>query len=225
MKNAVVIGAKGGIGSSLVKALITNGFKVIAIARAGVEISCDLTSYEQIKKAIQEIKKSVDKIDLLVNAAGVATYKNLADVSNEEVQEAFMVNVIAPGIFIRELSPLMKHKSSLVLNIGSGAGTTPMKGRIIYCATKYALRGLSLSLSEEYQDKYPKFCLITLGSTLTNFGPMTVEEKKREFEKGKAYFPVEWVINKLMEIIQDENRETEITLFPGDHGFGIWKKP
>lgn len=141
------------------------------------------------------------------------------------MQEVFMVNVIVPAIFTRELIRLMNHEGSLVLNIGSGAGTIPMKGRSIYCAAKFALRGLSLSLSEEYEGKHSKFCFITLGSTLTNFGPMSLEEKKKEHAKGKAYFPVEWVINKLFEIIKDENRENEITLFPGDYGFRVWKKP
>lgn len=224
MKNAVVIGGTGGIGSSLVKALKASGYKVLSIARSS-DISGDLTDYEQINEAIRQIKKSVDRIDLLVNAAGVATYKNLTDVSDKELQEAFMVNVIAPAIFTRELIPLMNHEGSLVLNIGSGAGTIPMRGRSVYCATKYALRGLTLSLSEEYEGKNLKFCLITLGSTLTSFGPMSLEEKKKEHAKSKAYFPVEWVVNKLVEVIEDENRENEITLFPGDYGFGTWKKP
>ncbi len=224
MKNAVVIGATGGIGSTLIKALENEGCQVVPVSKSQ-EIICDLTNYSQIKNVIKKIKESVKTIDLLINAAGIATYKNLIDVSDKEMQDTFMVNVIAPAIFIRELSPLMTHEGSLILSLGSGAGTIPMRGRSVYCSTKFALRGLSLSLSEEYEDKYPRFCLITLGSTLTNFGPMTVEEKKKEFEKGKAYFPVEWVVNKLMEIIKDKNRDTEITLFPGDHGFGTWKKP
>lgn len=224
MKNAVIIGATGGIGSELARTLGKNGYIITSVSRSS-GIHCDLTDLNQIHDAIQQIKNNLKKIDLLVNAAGIATYQNLVDVKDQEIQDTFMVNVIAPTIFIQSLIPIMNHEESLILNIGSGAGTIPMRGRSVYCASKYALRGLSLSLSEEYEGKYPKFCLITLGSTLTNFGPMTLEDKKIEFKKGKAYFPVEWVTNKLVEIIHDNNRESEITLFPGDHGFGIWKKP
>lgn len=224
MKNAVVVGGTGGIGSALVKALKSKGFDVISVSRSG-DIVCDLTDYSQINNAIKKVKEKVKTIDLLVNAAGIANYGNLSNTSDEVIQQTYMVNVIAPTIFIRELSPLMSNEGSLVLSLGSGAGTIPMRGRSVYCASKFALRGLSLSLSEEYEGKYPKFCLITLGSTLTDFGPMTLEEKKKEYEKGKAYFPVEWVVDKLMEIIKDENRKSEIVLFPGDHGFGTWKKP
>ena len=221
MKNAFIVRGSGGLGIILIDALKNDGFNVISITRN----ECDLTNYKQIKESLLKIKKDFKSIDLLVNAAGIATYKNLTEVSDEDLQNSFMVNTIAPAIFIRELTPLMNNKDSLVLNIGSGAGTMPMKGRSIYCATKYALRGLTLSLAEEYEGRNPKFCLITLGSTLTNFGPMTIEVKKREFKKGKAYFPVEFVVGKLIGIIKNDKREKEITLFPGDHGFGTWKKP
>ncbi len=223
MKIAIVIGSTGGIGSELVKSLELDGYKVLGVSKSGY-IKCNLTELSQIHSAITSIKESAEQIDLLINVAGTATYKNLTDVTDQDMQDAFMVNTIAPAIFIRELLPIMTS-DSLVLNIGSGAGTIPMRGRTIYCATKYALRGLSLSLNEEYKDKSPKFCLITLGSTLTDFGNMSIEEKKAEFSKGKAYFPVDFVINKLMEVIHNPNPENEIVLFPGDYGFGEWKKP
>jgi short-subunit dehydrogenase len=223
MKIAVVIGSTGGIGSELVKALKHDGFNVLGVSKSG-DIKCDLTDLKQIHSSITSIKESAGQVDLLINAAGIATYKNLSDVKDKDIQDAFMVNTIAPAIFIRELLPKMTS-GSLVLNIGSGAGTIPMRGRTIYSATKYALRGLSLSLNEEYKDKSPKFCLITLGSTMTDFGGMSVEEKKAEFAKGKAYFPVDFVINKLMEVIHNPTPDNEIVLFPGDYGFGEWKKP
>ncbi len=124
------------------------------------------------------------------------------------------------------MKSLSKSTSGLVLNIGSGAGTIPMAGRSVYCTTKFGLRGLTLSLAEEFKRvSNPKFCLITLGSTLTSFGPMRFEDKKLEMEKGKAYFTPEWVGEKLIEIVKDENREVEYQLFPGDYGFGEWNKP
>jgi len=224
MKNAVIIGATGGIGSKLVVALKQNQYSVIEVSRKS-EIKCDLTNYEDIEKAIKDIKNRVGSIDLLINAAGIGIYKNITDTKDQDIQQTFMVNTIAPAVFIRELLPLMTSKEALILSIGSGAGVIPMRGRSVYCSSKYALRGLHLSLNEEYKDKSPNFCLITLGSTLTNFGPMTVDEKQKEFENGRAYFPVDFVVEKLIEIINDPKREKEIILYPGDHGFGHWKKP
>jgi short-subunit dehydrogenase len=114
---------------------------------------------------------------------------------------------------------------SLVLSIGSGAGVIPMRGRAAYCTSKFGLRGLMLTLAEEYQGQEPKFCLITLGSTMTSFGPLSIEEKKEKQKNGSPYFTPEWVADKLVEIIKDDNREVEYTLYPGDYGLGTWQKP
>lgn len=44
-------------------------------------------------------------------------------------------------------------------------------------------------------------------------------------EKGKAYFTPEWVSEKIIEIIKDDNRDVEYTLYPSEYGFGEWHKP
>ena len=54
---------------------------------------------------------------------------------------------------------------------------------------------------------------------------MTLEEKKKESESGKAYFTPGWVAEKLVEIIKNENREVEYTLYPTDYNLGHWEKP
>ena len=91
MKNAIVIGSSGDIGKALVLALQNDNYKVIGVARNS-NIRCDLTNFDHIHTAIDEIINQVENIDLLVNAAGIATYKNLTDVTDEEIQNTFMVN-------------------------------------------------------------------------------------------------------------------------------------
>ena len=120
---------------------------------------------------------------------------------------------------------LEKSDISLVLNIGSGAGVIPMKERSLYCATKFAVRGMTLSLAAEYENKKPHFCLITLGSVLTPFANVPLEEKIKKNKNGTAFFTPQWVATKLTEIMQDEKRKVEYILYPSDYGFGTWKKP
>jgi short-subunit dehydrogenase len=224
MKTAVVVGASGGIGKPLTTSLKSLGYKVLEVSRKG-DYACDLTSLPEIKATISRIKSELSELDLLVNAAGIPTYNKIEAVSDQDLEKAFWVNTIAPTIFIRDLLPLMKHSGSLILSLGSGAGTTPMKERSIYCATKFALRGLHLSLSEELKGRDPKLCHITLGSTLTSFGTMTLQEKIEEQRKGKAYFAVDSVIEKLIDIIQSPSPQSEVVLFPGDYNFSTWQKP
>mgnify|MGYP001601099232 CR=1 FL=1 len=239
-KTILLTGGSGGIGNTLAKKLAEEKAKLILVARTESELKnfiskygdehkyfvCDLENKEEVKNLVSQIKALTKGLDILVNVAGIGIYKNFDETTTQDWDKSFALNVTAPFLLTRVLLPILSNtQGSLVLNIGSGAGTIPMRGRSTYCATKFALRGWTLSLAEEYENKNPQFYLITLGSTITNFGGVTIEEKEREHIKGKAYFPVDWVADKLVEILKGDKRQTETTLFPGDYGFGTWNKP
>ncbi len=239
-KTILITGGSQGIGRGLAERLVREGAHLILVARAEDRLKefvaqygtkhryyvCDLTVHGQVMQLAESVQKECGSLDILINVAGIGIYKNFEETLFADWQHSFETNVSASYFLTQGLLPLLqKTKDSFVLNIGSGAGTIPMRGRSMYCATKFALRGWTLSLAEEFKDRSPRFFLITLGSTLTNFSGKSVEEKKKEHAAGRAYFPVEWVANKLVEILKDDSRGTEITLFPGDFGFGTWKKP
>lgn len=231
-KIVIVIGASGGIGREISRSLRERGATIVAVGRNSKLLKtigdryyiCDLSHPEEVGDLVKNLSKDLPKIDVLINAAGVAKYMNLEEITADDIDVAFEVNVKAPFLLMNKLLPLLQKSSdSLVINIGSGTGTIPMKGRSIYCGTKFALRGITLTLAEEFKNKRPEFILITLGSTLTKFGPMSLEEKKEEARMGKAYFPVDWVASKLTEIIESNDRQEEYVLFPSGYGFGEWK--
>lgn len=234
-KVVVVTGVNGGIGDALVKRLEKEEARLVLVSKNFSEeykkynyYCCDLSKREEILNLINKLKKDFTGIDLIVNIAGIGIYKSIEEASLEEWDDSIAVNVTAPFILTKELLPMLQKSDSLVLNIGSGAGVIPMKNRSLYCSTKFAMRGMTLSLDEEFKDRNPSFCLITLGSTLTPFGigkALTLEEKIKAHKEGAAYFTSEWVANKLVEIIKAKNRKSEIVLYPGDYGFGTWKKP
>lgn len=241
-KIAVIAGATGEIGRELVKRLDEEGSKLILISKTESELQnlikslknsdhsyyvCDFTNQVEMVKISKQISETYEKVDLLINASGIGIYESIEEAEIEDWNKSMDINVTSNLIFIKNLNRnLQNSENSLVLTIGSGAGVIPMAGRSVYCATKFALRGLILSLAEEFKrTKKPKFCLITLGSTLTSFGPMSMEEKVKESENGKAYFTVDWVGEKLLEIIKNDDRELEYKLYPGDYGFGSWSPP
>lgn len=241
-KIAVVTGATGGIGREIVKRLDDEGARLVLVSRTKSELQilieslkgreneyfvCDFTDSKETEEVAKLISNKYPKIDLLINCAGIGIYRQIEDLSLDDWNNSINVVTTCVFLFTKYLMPsIEKTDLSLIFTIGSGAGIIPMAGRSAYCAAKFALRGLVLSLAEEYKRiGKPKFCLITLGSTLTSFGPMSIEEKRNEMENGKAYFTIEWVGNKFLEIIKDDTRDIEYTLYPGDYGFGHWKKP
>lgn len=241
-KTVVITGATGGIGREIIKSLDSKGADFVLVAKNKGELENQLKSLKsknssyfvadfsdqlETKKVAKSISEKYLKIDILICAAGVGIYKPIEEATLDEWNKSLNIGLTSMFIFMKELMvSLSSTEKSLVLNIGSGAGVIPMSGRSLYCSMKFAVRGLTLSLAEEFKRiGNPKFCLITLGSTLTSFGPMSFEDKKRDMESGKAYFTPDWVAHKLTEIIEDENKEVEYTLYPGDYGFGEWQKP
>lgn len=232
----VVTGATGGMGREIAERLNREGAKLILISKTEVELknlikilgktyhnyyACDLSNVEDSQKVATLIASKYSAIDVFVSAAGIGIYKPIEDLSLKDFQTSLNINLTSNFIFIKTFEQnLNKSKTPLVLAIGSGMGVIAYGGRSAYCTSKFALRGLMLSLNEEFRRTKIKFCLITLGSTLTSFGPMSLEQKKLDALSGKAYFTVEWVGKKIVQIITDEARDTEYELYPSDYGFG-----
>ena len=230
-KQILVAGGDGGVGSALVKALDEEGAECILTSHAKnydgshTHFYCDFTDEKSILQLGRKIKDKYGTIDGLIHAAGIGIYKPAEELTNDDWNNTMAINVDAPFILTRELIPLMKYsKLAVVLAMGSGAGIFPMKRRVAYCTSKFALRGLMLTFAEEFKDHRPHFVLMTFGSILTGFGPMTIKEKQERNKDGHAYFTPEWAAKKMVRIIRDPNREVEYKLFPEDYGFGQWRK-
>ena len=229
-KTAVITGAGGGIGSALVKRLKKEGVNLILIERdlnllehlvdfvdgpENKRYEADLSKPKEIVKLSENISREVEKVDLLFHVAGVGIYKPIEKLSLEEWELSLNINVTAPFLITKELMPLLKKSEDpLVVSIGSGTGVKPYAGRVAYCSSKFALRGLSLVLSKEYKKSKVNFLLMTFGSIMTAFGPGGLERRKKLQEGGKKYLSVEEVVEKTIESIKDDNRKDEVELYP-----------
>ena len=232
-KTAVVTGATGGIGRELCLQLAEKGVKIIAVARTQEKLEIlkneisgdghlffesDFTRDEELEELVGNIKSNINKLDILINAAGVGIYKEIEDVELKEWNDSLAINATAPFYMTKMLLPLLrKSEKSVVINIGSGMGKIPTACRSVYCATKYALRGMTLSLASEFQGSNINFIHITLGSTLTEFGPMSLKEKEEENLKGKSYFTPSWVAKKFIHILENDEFVDEIEIYPSDY--------
>lgn len=213
-KHAVVTGAKGAIGSALISKLESLGISCISVDK-DTEYGCDFSDPIQVDNLSRKISEEFPKIDYLFNVAGIGIYADLENLDLKEWLDSFSINVTAPFLMSKNLMKnLKKSDDALIFNVGSGMGVIPTGGRSAYCSSKFALRGLSLTLSEELKIHGVGVCHLTLGSVMTPFGTGGLEIRKKLEKKGKLYLTVKEVVTKISEILSSKNREKEYVYYP-----------
>lgn len=190
MANIVITGASSGIGFETVLDLTANKDNhVIALARSADklrrlhQIATDLNFdggklypaqfdiiYDNYENSlIPFIQSKFDKVDILINNAGVLINKPFLETSTEEFVSSLQSNFLGHVNMIKNIVPLMKEGGHIV-NIGSMGGvqgTLKFPGLSAYSASKGALAILTEVLAEELKDKNIKVNCLALGSSQT----------------------------------------------------------
>ena len=180
-----ITGSSKGLGLILTKKLLLQGYNVASTSRnkqslvkeIGEEnekflpIEMDLTNNENVKKAIEATINHFGRIDVLVNNAGYSQIGTLEELSEEEVENNFKVNLFGSLNVIRNATQyLRKQKSGHIFNIASiGGYTGNFAGFGIYCSTKFAVAGFTEALAEEMKAFGVHTTLVYPGYFRTNF--------------------------------------------------------
>ena len=180
-----ITGASKGLGLNLVKKLLHQGYRVAATSRNKaafdkeipvdtaefLPLDMDLTDSDDVQRAINDAVAHFGTIDVVVNNAGYAVMGALEELSTEEVHTNFNVNVYGLLSVIRCVLPVMRKQASghifNISSVGGFVGNFPGFG--IYCATKFAVQGLSEALSEEVKPMGIKTTLVSPGYFRTEF--------------------------------------------------------
>lgn len=180
-----ITGASKGLGLSLVKQLLAAGNKVAATSRnlqdlqtaVGTHngnflpLAVDLKNEASVNNSIQTAIAAFGQIDVVVNNAGYGLIGSLEELSDEEARGNFEINVFGMLNVIRNIMPhLRKQRSGHIFNISSiGGFSGAFPGFGIYCATKFAVVGLSESLSAEAKSFGINVTVIQPGYFRTSF--------------------------------------------------------
>jgi 3-oxoacyl-[acyl-carrier protein] reductase len=146
-RRAIVTGAASGIGAATVKRLAADGAEVIAVDRAGVDVAADLATDAGIAAVIAA---AGDRLDILINNAGICQVVPLAETDDALWQSSFDVNVTAPFKLSRALVPLLaKSAAGRIINTGSILSRYGDANLTAYSASKHAILGLTRALATE----------------------------------------------------------------------------
>jgi short-subunit dehydrogenase len=133
----------------------------------------------ELKKAIQTIHDEAGRIDILVNNAGYGLTGAFEDLSLDEIKTQYETNVFGLIRTTQAILPIMqKLRSGLIVNISSGVGRFGYPTSSSFVSTKFAVEGLTESMSYEVEPFGIKVILIEPGVIKTNFFNSYVLAKK-----------------------------------------------
>ena len=161
-RTALITGAGGGLGHATVERLVANGWKVFAadistdLLRSSmhdpdvVPILMDVTDRESIKSAYETISSQTDRLDGVVNFAGVIGLGSLTDIPEERLARILDINVMGTFRVNKKFLPLLEAAKGRIVNISSETGwqsAAPFNGP--YAMSKYAIEAYSTALRRE----------------------------------------------------------------------------
>lgn len=144
----------------------------------------DVSKREEVKQLIEFVLKKYEKIDVLINNAGIARINMFSDVTEKEWDEIMNVNLKSAFFTIQEVLPSMIHqKQGLIINISSIWGLVGASCEAVYSASKAGLDGLTKSLAKELGLSNIRVNGIAPGIIDTNMNSNLDEKIKKEIEK------------------------------------------
>jgi len=196
-KVALVTGAGGGIGKSIVSLFINEGANVFAvdISEDGLKglssllqtkslytLRADITDAAQVKSIFEQIEGNFGRLDILVNNAGITRDKLIIRMSEEDWDVVLNVNLRAAFILAREAAKMMiRSKGGKIINISSVIAFMGGVGQANYASSKSGLLGLTRALAKELATRNIQVNAILPGYISTPMTDALKEDIKKEY--------------------------------------------
>jgi NAD(P)-dependent dehydrogenase (short-subunit alcohol dehydrogenase family) len=184
---ALVTGSNTGIGRATALALATKGYRVYASCRdprkaqdlidEAVQrklqiqvLPLDVTDAEQCRRTVETILAAEERIDVLVNNAGIGVMGAIEEVPIDEVRRQFDTNVFGLLQLTQLVLPTMrKRRQGRIINVSSVAGAMSVPAMGVYCSSKFAVEALSDALRLEVAQFGIKVVVVQPGPIETTF--------------------------------------------------------
>ena len=214
-KKVLITGGSSGIGKATAKMLIQHGAIVSITGRDkeklenvaseinAIPIHLDVSKYNSIAVKVLDAFHSMKGIDVLINNAGIGEFARLEDVKISQFEKIFSTNVFGLTMLTQEVAKFFKtQQHGSIINIGSSAATAGFPSGSVYCASKFALRGLTECWRHELRRENIRVMLINPSEVTTAFNNKKRLERENE---PKKLTPVE-IAHSIVSAIRMDDR-------------------
>lgn len=180
-KTWLITGVSGGLGREIALAALARGDTVVGTVRkadaadafralGGHALILDVTDEAAVRDGVANAESITGQIDILVNNAGYGLVGAVEEASLDEVRVQFETNVIGPLAMLKAVLPAMRaRRAGRIINVTSVSGLAVWAGTGIYCASKWALEGLTQTLAAEVAELGIKVTNVAPGGLRTSF--------------------------------------------------------
>lgn len=206
-KVVIITGASKGIGREIAKQLAKNKMKVIANYNQSEEeakklkeelekeniiidiVKADVSKREEAKELVRFALDKYDKVDILINNAGISEYKMFVDETDEDWMRIMNTNLYSAFVMSQEVIPnMVHHKEGCIINISSIWGVTGASLEVVYSTSKAGLNGMTKALAKELGPSNIRVNAIAPGIIQTS---MNDKFSKEELKEIKEEIPLE----------------------------------
>ncbi|TWR83283.1 oxidoreductase [Pseudomonas saxonica] len=202
-KTIFITGVSSGFGNALAQEALAAGHRVIGTVRSEAALRAfqalsvdhahgvilDITDFARIDSVVAAIEATHGPVDVLVNNAGYGHEGIFEESPLEEMRRQFDVNVFGAVAVTKAFVPYFrKRRTGHILNITSMGGTITMPGIAYYCGSKFALEGISDTLSKELLPFNIFVTAVAPGSFRTDWAGRSMQRTPRSIADYDASF-------------------------------------
>ncbi len=207
-KVVLITGASSGVGRAAAEYLCRRNYQVYGAARSQSRedadgyrfIYMDVSEEQSVVSDVRRIMEAEGRIDVAVNCAGFALAGSIEDTSIEEAKAQFETNFFGALRVCKAVIPIMRRQNSgLIVNISSIGGLVSLPFQGLYCASKFALEGLTEALRMEVLPFGVKVALVEPGNFKT---ALTINRKQAAGALESAVYRRNF--DSALSVIEDE---------------------